>query len=495
MLYARINQEYVNEDEIAKKIAFERTLSFVNRLYPDENKEVSLKPSKMNGQLQYGYDTLFQSFRTAVESVITQDFNDQITYEKSNEVVRKYTQLASYLKNIVNLQQLSPQDEEKIKADFSGLLPKLEQLEKIAIDNKFIDRGDITEMVSTIKKTTNTKQMDYRVRHTGSEGMITIIKNKQEAINILNQASVIIQALNVALLGTHPDSATIQNVIDFFENFDTNAMTESDYDTIKNNYNRLLQINDINTDMLKDVQTSMDESKELIKKTVDEAIDFATFSDQPLDIYTHLTQYVLPVLLPGVDPTLEQKQVEQLITDYLIIMDHVDTKNGNTHTDRDILVTDARTEISKLKLLLSKPVDYIASYLAGDIPKYHAKLIDVDKKLMTNLIEKVVAVFNTPTPPPVKIKVVTAPPQTIQPQSKSIQRTRVEFNKKMHDAVTDNIASRAAKTGNMYKNLYITKHRKILKMKKYDADWTYYNGLVETNPMQLKLKENYFDLI
>jgi hypothetical protein len=272
-------------------------------------------------------------------------------------------------------------------------------------------------------------------------------------------------------------------------------MTESDYDTIKNNYNRLLQINDINTDMLKDVQTSMDESKELIKKTVDEAIDFATFSDQPLDIYNHLTQYVLPVLLPGVDPTLEQKQVEQLITDYLIIMDHVDTKNGNTHTDRDILVTDARTEISKLKLLLSKPVDYIASYLAGDIPKYHAKLIDVDKKLMTNLIEKVVAVFNTPTPPPVKIKVVTAPPQTIQPQSKSIQRTRVEFNKKMHDAVTDNIASRAAKTGNMYKNLYITKHRKILKMKKYDADWTYYNGLVETNPMQLKLKENYFDLI
>ena len=89
MLYARINNEYVNDDELSKRVVFERTLKWVNRMYPDGQKEVSLKPSKMTGQLQYGYDTLLQSFRTAVESVITQDFNDQITYEKSNEVVRK----------------------------------------------------------------------------------------------------------------------------------------------------------------------------------------------------------------------------------------------------------------------------------------------------------------------------------------------------------------------------------------------------------------------
>ena len=147
MLYARANREYVNDEEIAKKIAFERTISFVNRLYPDEQKEVSLKPQKISGQLQYGYDTLFQSFRTAIESVITQDFNDQITYEKSNEVVRKFTQLSSYLKNIINLNQMSPEDEEKIKSDFDSLIPKLEQLEKIAVDNGFTDRDDIVEMV------------------------------------------------------------------------------------------------------------------------------------------------------------------------------------------------------------------------------------------------------------------------------------------------------------------------------------------------------------
>ena len=59
MLYARANQEYVNDDEISKRIAFERTIKWVNRLYPDDQKEVSLKQQKISGQLQYGYDTLF----------------------------------------------------------------------------------------------------------------------------------------------------------------------------------------------------------------------------------------------------------------------------------------------------------------------------------------------------------------------------------------------------------------------------------------------------
>jgi hypothetical protein len=273
MLYARANREYVNDEEIAKKIAFERTLSFVNRLYPEDQKEVSLKPQKISGQLQYGYDTLFQSFRTAIESVITQDFNDQITYEKSNEVVRKFTQLSSYLKNIINLNQMSPEDEEKIKSDFDSLIPKLEQLEKIAVDNGFTDRDDIVEMVATIKNTSSTKKMQYKVSHKGTDGMIKLIKSKQEAINILSLASAILPPLNHVLLGSHADAVKIQNVVDFFKNFNTNAMTESDYDTIKDNYNSLLKISDINIELLNEVQTSKDESKEIIDKA-DEAINF-----------------------------------------------------------------------------------------------------------------------------------------------------------------------------------------------------------------------------
>ena len=40
MLYANAkrNQEYVDEEEMAKKIVFERTIKWVNKLYPDEQK-------------------------------------------------------------------------------------------------------------------------------------------------------------------------------------------------------------------------------------------------------------------------------------------------------------------------------------------------------------------------------------------------------------------------------------------------------------------------
>ena len=79
MLYAKIDNEYKDSEENAKKIVFSRTLKWVNRLYPAENKEISIKPGKISSQLQYCYDTLFQGFRNAIEAVLTADYNDQIT--------------------------------------------------------------------------------------------------------------------------------------------------------------------------------------------------------------------------------------------------------------------------------------------------------------------------------------------------------------------------------------------------------------------------------
>ena len=58
MLYARINKEYINQDELAKKIVFERTISQVNRLYKDQP-EVAMKPGQLSSQLKYGFDSLF----------------------------------------------------------------------------------------------------------------------------------------------------------------------------------------------------------------------------------------------------------------------------------------------------------------------------------------------------------------------------------------------------------------------------------------------------
>ena len=126
MLYAsKINQGYVDEEENAKKIAFERTIRFVNKLYPDENKEVALKPGQLTSQLRYGYDSLFESWRSAIEGVLSANYNDDKVSCKSYEIIRKYNQLSSYLRNIISMNKLSVDDEQKIKSDFDKMRDNL----------------------------------------------------------------------------------------------------------------------------------------------------------------------------------------------------------------------------------------------------------------------------------------------------------------------------------------------------------------------------------
>ena len=78
MLYARINKEYINQDELAKKIVFERTISQVNKLYKDQP-EVAMKPGQLSSQLKYGFDSLFEGFRSAIEQVLAADYNRDFT--------------------------------------------------------------------------------------------------------------------------------------------------------------------------------------------------------------------------------------------------------------------------------------------------------------------------------------------------------------------------------------------------------------------------------
>ena len=51
--------------------------------------------------------------------------------------------MSSYLKNIINMKQLSDKDQEEIQIKFNELKDKLNLLKKIAIDNQFLDSGDI----------------------------------------------------------------------------------------------------------------------------------------------------------------------------------------------------------------------------------------------------------------------------------------------------------------------------------------------------------------
>ena len=202
MLFARRNQAYVDDEEQAKKITFERTIKWVNKLYPEENKEVKLTPVKISSQLQYGYDTLFESFKSSIEQVLSASYNDDKTTEKSYETTRKYNQLSSYLKNIINMNQITPEDEERIKKDFNGLKDKLTALKNLAVANAFGNEKDIVEMVDAINETTPTPKGQYeKVKSNPTEMVDTIeaksnIQNKaRQSINELENVQKYLQAL------------------------------------------------------------------------------------------------------------------------------------------------------------------------------------------------------------------------------------------------------------------------------------------------------------
>ena len=491
MLYARTNQEYVNHDELAKKFAFETTLKFVNKLHPDDNKEVAFKSSKMSGQTQYGYDTLFQLFRTSIETILQADFNDEITYEKSNEVVKNYNKLSSYLKNIASLKQISPEDVEKIKTDFLTLKDKLNQFAKIASDNGFIDKDDIQNMISELY---GSEKPEYK-QIKGSDQMINTIKNKTDAQNTLNEASKLISTLNQVLLGAHAQAAIIKDTITFFESYNSSALTESDYDAIKNNYNQLLKIVDINTDMTKDLDNSIIETKEIVNNT-EKAIDFVVNYPDKRDIYDHMILDTLPQLLPTVvDPSLEQKQIEQYIDDYLVIMNNVDPANGTMDTDGELLLASALQKKDAVNLLISNLDNYLKSYVAGDIATYHAELKDYTHKLMGDLLDKIVTIFNAP---PVTVHASAIPQKkkkkkkALSAPQKPVYKTQIDFSGAMKDAIKANIELRT-KTGNVtdskYKNSVINGYKGFDNRSGYTINWGIYSKLGDTE------KENYFDTI
>ena len=108
--------------------------------------------------MRYGFDSLFENFRNSIEQVLAEEENGDLTNQKTYEVIKKYNQLSSYLKNIMNMKQLSDKDQEEIQAKFNELKDKLNLLKKIAIDNQFLDSDDIVEMVDKINNVTLIKK-------------------------------------------------------------------------------------------------------------------------------------------------------------------------------------------------------------------------------------------------------------------------------------------------------------------------------------------------
>ena len=197
-LSTRANNEYINQDELAKRIAFERTISQVNKYYGDE-KEVSMKPGQLTSQLRYGFDSLFENFRNAIEQVLAEEYNGDLTNQKTYEVIKKYNQLSSYLKNIMNMKQLSDKDQEEIQAKFNELKDKLNLLKKIAIDNQFLDSDDIVDMVDKINNVTTDKKQEIKNVPATSTKMVKTLENKTDAERMVNDSVALVDEVSTYL--------------------------------------------------------------------------------------------------------------------------------------------------------------------------------------------------------------------------------------------------------------------------------------------------------
>ena len=180
MLYAKINQAYIDDEETAKKIVFERTIKWVNKLYP-EGTEVSLIPDKLSPQLQYGYDSLFETWKSAIEQLLSATYHDDKVAMKSYEIIRKYNSLSSYLKNIMSMNKLSSEDEQKIKTDFDKMKDKLNALKTLANQNNFLDKQDINDMVEKVNSATVAPKAEYEKVSTKTEDMTDVITSKLSA--------------------------------------------------------------------------------------------------------------------------------------------------------------------------------------------------------------------------------------------------------------------------------------------------------------------------
>ena len=72
-----------------------------------------------------------------------------LTQQKGYEVIKKYNQLSSYLKNVINLKALSDTDQKAIEKQFDDLKEKLMLLKQIA-SQTILERYTVNCLINSI---------------------------------------------------------------------------------------------------------------------------------------------------------------------------------------------------------------------------------------------------------------------------------------------------------------------------------------------------------
>ena len=108
---------------------------------------------------------------------------------------------------------------------------------------------------------------------------------------------------------------------------------------------------------------------------------------------------------------------------------------------------------------------------------------------MTDLIEKIIAVFNTPTPVTIKVATTKAPTRAPLSAQKTIYTSKTQFDKAVHSALQQQKTYFKQTGKNYYKNpAFVTQQ---LTQGTYSGLWRVYSSLNMRDP----LKEDYFDTI
>lgn len=507
MLYARMNREYVNEDELAKSRVREFYRKQNEAMYGEE-KETKMSPGALSSQLKYGIDSLFENFRNAVEQVLAADYNGDLTQQKTYEVIKKYNQLSSYLKNVIDIKALTKDDQDKIEKEFEGMRDKLLLLKKIATDNNFIDADDISDMVDTILKIKVMKGLEKVSSQ--SVGMVENIKSKNESLQLIQDAinnlltidtdlrnpaltastklkkqTDLYNALNIIF--NNPDlnplefaqirtDATevakllndIKSDITFFENIRRKLQSEGKYieDVLSNGFDSLTD-----TNIKSKIDKVVDELKIIIANSEKAQLDKIDPADPDILLKTTAIESKWKAELIKLDP----KQINKLINKEITNRDTkyknefptfgTDYKNTSTYMnanntlDENALLAEEE-KINKIRLGLNKLEADLIKNLDDNIKAFIRPIASAKPTIGTKIVQQ--------KPTKTKAAAKTAPKPTPPP----IYTTYESFKNKYEKTVDDYI-----KNQSKYKVFNgQSKHHMTIKSR-----WKTYQGLTNTD--------------
>ena len=213
--------------------------------------------------MRYGFDSLFENFRNAIEQVLAEEYNGDLTNQKTYEVIKKYNQLSSYLKNIMNMKQLSDKDQEEIQVKFNELKDKLNLLKKIAIDNQFLDSDDIVDMVDKINNVTTDKRQEMKSVPATSAKMVKTLENKSDMERMIGESGLKLDELEKRL--NDEEVSKLKKLPDFRKRFEKlnefftdPELTLQEYSSIKEYYDGLITLDNDISSALKEIDETRD---------------------------------------------------------------------------------------------------------------------------------------------------------------------------------------------------------------------------------------------